>query len=163
MKERLKQILNSYHNQREALLPCLHLIQKEEGGLSEEIALFLAKELNLPPVEVYSVASFYSMFTVKQQKAKYIIRVCVSLPCYLKGSDKILEVLHKELGINSGEVSADKKFFIEEVSCLGACGKAPVMLINETLYDNLTPEKVREIISQLKDENSTEEYSQTGL
>jgi len=129
-------------------LPCLHFIQKERGYLSEEDALFLAKELNLPPVEVYSVASFYSMFTLKE-RGRYIIRVCVSLPCYLKGSREILQALTEELNISVGQTTADKRFTIEAVSCLGACDKAPAMMINEEIYGNLTPAKVKEIIRQL--------------
>ena len=129
-------------------MPCLHFIQKERGYLSEEDALFLAKELNLPPVEVYSVASFYSMFTLKE-RGRYIIRVCVSLPCYLKGSREILQALTEELNISVGQTTADKRFTIEVVSCLGACDKAPAMMINEEIYGNLTPAKVKEIIRQL--------------
>ena len=129
-------------------MPCLHFIQKERGYLSEEDALFLAKELNLPPVEVYSVASFYSMFTLKE-RGRYIIRVCVSLPCYLKGSREILQALTEELNISVGQTTADKRFTIEAVSCLGACDKAPAMMINEEIYGNLTPAKVKEIIRQL--------------
>ena len=136
-------------------MPCLHFVQKEDGYLSEEAALFLAKELNLPPVEVYSVASFYSMFSLKET-GKYIIRVCVSLPCYLRGSREILEALTKELDINVGQTTADKKFTIEAVSCLGICDKAPAMMINEEIYGNLTPQKVREIIHQLKHERTME-------
>ena len=130
-------------------MPCLHFIQKERGYLSEEDALFLAKELNLPPVEVYSVASFYSMFTLKE-RGKYIIRVCASLPCYLKGSKEILQALTEELNISVGQTTADKKFTIEAVSCLGACDKAPAMMINEEIYTNLTPAEAKEIIRQLK-------------
>jgi len=148
MKDKLREILKSYNGQREGLLPCLHFIQKERGYLSEEDALFLAKELNLPPVEVYSVASFYSMFTLKE-RGRYIIRVCVSLPCYLKGSREILQALTEELNISVGQTTADKRFTIEAVSCLGACDKAPAMMINEEIYGNLTPAKVKEIIRQL--------------
>ncbi|MBC8488933.1 MAG: NAD(P)H-dependent oxidoreductase subunit E [Bacteroidetes bacterium] len=107
------------------------------------------------PVEVYSVASFYSMFSLKET-GKFVIRVCVSLPCYLRGSREILEALTKELDINVGQTTADKKFTIEAVSCLGACDKSPAMMINEEIYGNLTPQKVREIIHQLKHERTME-------
>ncbi|MEA3560616.1 MAG: NAD(P)H-dependent oxidoreductase subunit E [Candidatus Omnitrophota bacterium] len=149
MKE-ITEILKTYNRQREALLPCLHAIGKKYGRLTEKMAMLLAKELGLPPTEVYSVASFYSMFRFKK-KAKYIIGICMSLPCYLKGSKDILAVLKKELKITTGKVSPDKKFAIEKVSCLGCCDKAPVMLVNETRYENLTPRKVREIIRSYKE------------
>jgi NADH-quinone oxidoreductase E subunit len=148
MKE-IKEILKTYNRQREALLPCLHFVQKKYGRLSEEMATFLARQLDLPPAEVYSVASFYSMFGFKK-KARYIIRICVSLPCYLKGSSEILKVLRQELKIASGKVSPDKRFAIEAVSCLGCCDKAPVMLVNQTRYENLTARRVREIIRSYK-------------
>lgn len=145
----IKKILESYNRQREALLPCLHFIQERHGHLSEEMALFLAGGLDLPPAEVYSVASFYSMFGFEKE-ARYVIRVCVSLPCYLKGSNKILKVLQQELKIKPGRATPGKKFAIEEVSCLGCCDKAPAMLINETTYEKLTPQRVRQIIRSYK-------------
>ncbi|MEA3328372.1 MAG: NAD(P)H-dependent oxidoreductase subunit E [Candidatus Omnitrophota bacterium] len=148
--EEIKEILKTYNRQREALLPCLHAVQKKYGRLTEEMALFLAKELDLPPTEVYSVVSFYSMFGFKK-KAKYVIGLCMSLPCYLKGSKKILDALKKELNITAGKVSPDKKFAIEKISCLGCCDKAPVMVVNETRYENLTPRKAREIIRSYKE------------
>jgi len=148
-KGELKILLKEYDNKREALLPCLHLIQEKCGYLTEEIILFLAKELNLPPVEVYSVVSFYSMFNLKE-KGKFIIRVCVSLPCYLRGSQMILETLKNELNIEVGQTTKDKKFTIEAVSCLGLCDKAPAMMVNKEVYGDLTPQKVKEIIRQYK-------------
>jgi NADH-quinone oxidoreductase E subunit len=147
----LKMLLKGYENEREALLCCLHKANEICGYLTEDVILFLAQELNLPPVEVYSVATFYSMFNLQRQ-GKYVIRVCVSLPCYLRGSKEILEALQNELNITVGQTTADKKFTIEAVSCLGACDKAPVMTINEKLFGNLTAAGVRQIISQYKRE-----------
>jgi len=148
-KGELEKILDRYQYKKESLLPCLHAVCERCGYLSEEIISFLAKELNLPRVKVYSVASFYSLFTF-EKTGKYIIRICVSLPCYLKGSKEILGVLKEELGIEAGQTTSDKKFSLETVSCLGACDKAPAMMINEKLYGNLTPEKVRKIIQDYK-------------
>jgi len=148
-EEELNILLKEYENKKEALIPCLHRANEICGYLTEDIILFLAQRLNLPPVEVYSVASFYSMFNLKE-KGKYIIRVCVSLPCYLRGSREILQAVTEELDIAAGETTADKRFTIETVSCLGACDKAPVMMINEEIYTDLTPQKAKEIIRQLK-------------
>ncbi|MBL7081347.1 MAG: NAD(P)H-dependent oxidoreductase subunit E [Candidatus Omnitrophica bacterium] len=146
-KEELKKILDEHGRENEALLPCLHAACERCGYLTEETISFLAKELNLPPVEVYSVATFYSMFNLKE-RGKFIIRICVSLPCSLKGSRKILEAVCEELDIAAGQTTPDKKFTVEAVSCLGACDKAPVMMINEELFGNLTVARAKEIISQ---------------
>ncbi len=145
----LKMVLKECGNKNEALLPCLHVACEKCGYLTEEIITFLAKELNLPPVEVYSVATFYSMFNLQRQ-GKYVIRICVSLPCYLRGSKKILETLKDELNIETGQTTKDKKFTIEAVSCLGLCDKAPAMMVNKEVYGNLTPKKVKKVILQYK-------------
>ena len=146
----LKMVLRECENKNEALLPCLHAAQEKCGYLSEETISFLAKELNLPPVEVYSVATFYSMFNLQKQ-GKYVIRVCVSLPCYLRGSGEIIETLKDELNIIAGQTTPDRNFTIEAVSCLGICDEAPAIMINEKVYGNLTPVKVKEIIQELKE------------
>ena len=148
-KEELKKVLDQYGHDREALLPCLHIAQEQCGCLTEDVISFLAKELNLPRVEVYSTASFYSMFSF-EKRGKHVIRVCTSLPCYLKGSEKILKTLNEELNVTVGHTTSDRIFTLEAVSCIGACDKAPAMMIDEKLYGNLTPEKVREIISKYK-------------
>ena len=147
-RSEIEKILAEYGNKQEALIPCLHAICAKCGYLSEKDILFLSEKLNLPKVEIYSVATFYSMFNL-EEKGKYIIRVCISLPCYLEGSKEILKTLKKELNIKSGQTTKDKKFTIETVSCLGVCDKGPVMMINEKVYENLTPKKVREIILKL--------------
>ena len=145
-KKELKLILDKY-SEREALLPCLYAACEKCGYLSEEIISFLAQRLKLPRVEVYSVATFYSMFNL-EERGKYIIRVCVSLPCYLRGSKEILEALQDKLNVTVGQTTPDKKFSIEAVSCLGICDKAPAMMINEEIYGELTAQKVKEIIRQ---------------
>ena len=149
-EKELKEVLNKYGNKNEALLPCLHAAQEKYGYLSEETISFLARELNLPRVEVYSVVTFYSMFNL-EEKGKYVIHICVSLPCYLKGSKRILEVLKKELNIGVGQTTPDKKFTIEAVSCLGICDRAPAMMVNRDIYGNLTPEKIKEIILKYRE------------
>ena len=149
MKNELSRILKKFGYKQEALLPCLHLVQKKSRFISEEVVSYLAQALNLPKVEIYATISFYSMFTFKNQ-GKNIIRVCVSLPCYIKKSQKILETLKGELGIGEGETTKDGKYTIEGVSCLGACDQAPVMMVNEKLYGNLTEEKIKKILAQVK-------------
>lgn len=150
-EKQFEKILAEYNNEKEAILPCFHIAKEKCGVISEEMVSFLAKRVNLPKVEVYSVASFYSMFGFKEQ-GKYTVRVCVSLPCWLKGSKLILETLEKELNIKEGEGTPDKKFTIEAVSCLGLCDQAPAMMVNEKIYGDLTPKKIKEIIKQYKKE-----------
>ena len=144
-RNRFKEIIKEYEDKHQALLPCLHYIQQKHGYISEEMMTFLAEELDVPRVEIYGVVSFYSMFSLKPQ-GKYVIRVCVSLSCYLEGSNDILNTLTGLLNIKPGEITTDGKFTIEEVSCLGFCDKAPAMMINDKNYGKLTSDKVKEII-----------------
>ncbi len=148
-KQEIKKILSEYSIKDQALLPCLHIAQEKCGYLTEEIISFLAQELGLPKVEVYSVVTFYSMFTLEKQ-GEYIIRVCVSLPCHLKGSGEILEAVKQELNIEAYQTTPDKKFTIEPVSCLGLCDMAPAIMINKEIYGNLTPQRVKNIIQEYK-------------
>ncbi|MDO9513598.1 MAG: NAD(P)H-dependent oxidoreductase subunit E [Elusimicrobiota bacterium] len=145
----LKKILAKYNSKQGALLPCLHLVQEREGFISEEMISHLAQSMDLPRVEVYSVVTFYSMFTLKKQ-GKYVIRLCLSLPCYLKSSRAIFKALKNELKIENGETTKDGIFSIEGVSCLGLCDRAPGMLINDKSYGDLTPQKAVGIIRELK-------------
>lgn len=146
----MEEILDEQGNRMEALLPCLHVAQEKCRYLPEDVVSFLAERLNLPKVNVYSVASFYSMYSLKEQ-GRYIIRVCVSLPCYLNGSQEILDSLREELTISEGETTKDRLFTLQTVSCLGLCDVSPAMMVNERVYGNLTPQKVKEIINQYRE------------
>ena len=149
----LEKELEKCENRDEALIPCLHIAQQKCGCISESVISFLAEKLCLPRIEVYSVVSFYSMFTFEQQ-GKYVIRVCNSLPCYLRGSKKVLQVLEGLLGIKDGQTTKDKRFTLEAVSCLGVCDQAPAIMVNEEVYGRLTPAKIKKIIGQLKTRKS---------
>ncbi len=132
--------------QMSALLPVLHLAQEENGGwLSVEIMDYVASLLDLTPIEVYEVATFYSMFNL-QPVGKYIFEVCQTGPCMLKGSDNIIDYIKKKLGIGVGETTPDGLFTLKLVECLGACGYAPVMQLGDHYREHLTPEKVDGII-----------------
>ncbi|MCK5225606.1 MAG: NADH-quinone oxidoreductase subunit NuoE [Planctomycetes bacterium] len=148
-KKQLETILASCEGKRESLLPCLHAACEQCGHVSEEVISYLAEKLDLPRVEVYSAASFYSMFSLEEM-GENVIRVCVSLSCYLKGSNKVIKALESELSITAGQTTPDKKFTIEPVSCLGLCDKAPAMMVNEEVYGDLTAEKIKGIINQYK-------------
>lgn len=153
-RAKLVKILQEYDYDRQALLPCLYAAQDEEGYLSEDTISFLAEKVDLPRVEVYSLATFYSLFYLKKE-GRYIIRVCSSLSCYLHGSEKIVRVLEEELKIVPGQTTPDKLFTLEEVSCLGICDQAPAMLINDKVYGHLTPRKIKRIIQQCREKRTS--------
>ncbi|MBS1760908.1 MAG: NADH-quinone oxidoreductase subunit NuoE [Bacteroidetes bacterium] len=152
-KEKLaevKQIIERYPEgkQKSALLPVLHLAQHEFGGwLSEETMNYVASLLNITDIEVYEVATFYSMFNLKPV-GKYLFEVCQTGPCMLNGSDDIINYVHEKLGIKPGETTEDGMFTLKTVECLGACGYAPMMQLGENYKEHLTKEKIDKIISE---------------
>ena len=129
-----------------ALLPVLHEAQEIYGYLPIEVQQMVADGLGIPLSEVYGVATFYSRFSLTP-KGKHQISVCLGTACYVKGSDKVLEEVEKMLGIKSGECTPDGLFSIESCRCVGACGLAPVMMIDEEVYGKLTPAEVHKILA----------------
>ena len=130
---------------RSQLLPALKSGQEQNGHLSQQVMTGVAGRLGLPLNEVYGVATFYA-FLPLAPAGKYIIRVCRCLPCDLKDGQAIVNSLKQQLGIVPGQVTADGKFSLELVSCIGACDQAPAMLINDKLYGNLKPQGIAEIL-----------------
>ena len=136
--------------QKSALLPLLHLAQQEFGGwLSVETMDYVASLLNLESVEVYEVATFYSMYNLKPV-GRYMFEVCQTGPCMLNGSDDIIAYIGEKLGIKSGETTADGMFTLKTVECLGACGYAPMMQLGKNYREYLTKEKVDVIIEECR-------------
>jgi NADH-quinone oxidoreductase subunit E len=136
--------------QKSALLPLLHLAQQEFGGwLSVETMNYVASLLNLEPVEVYEVATFYSMYNLKPV-GRYMFEVCQTGPCMLNGSDDIIAYIGEKLGIKPGETTADGMFTLKTVECLGACGYAPMMQLGKNYREYLTKEKVDAIIEECR-------------
>lgn len=136
--------------QKSALLPLLHIAQAEFGGwLSSEAMDYVAALLNILPVEVYEVASFYSMFNLKPV-GKCVLEVCRTGPCWLLGAEDIVKYLEKKLGIKAGETTPDGMFTLKTVECLAACGTAPVMQIGETYHEKLTNSKVDKILDEYR-------------
>lgn len=150
IKERLGEILEEDHKERTSLFSCLYFIQDEQGFISEKDVSCLAKELNLSEIDIYGVITFYSMFNLKKQ-GKNIIRVCVSLPCYLNHSEKIFAVIEEILGIKDGETTSDGRFTLEGVSCLGLCDEAPAIMVNKEVYGKLTKDKIKKILEQYEE------------
>jgi len=137
------------HKEERNLLSLLEEAQDRYGYLAEELVNELARSLDIPVGEVYGVASFYSFLSTKPL-GKNVIRICKSIPCYLKNSQSILETVEGELGIKPGETTEDGKFSLQLTNCIGACDQAPAMMINHKLYVNLTPKKTIEILKQLQ-------------
>ncbi len=142
-------ICGRYPQKEAALLPALYLAQREFGHLSNEALRYVAQRLDLPPARVYGVATFYTMYN-KEPVGKYLIQVCTNICCSLMGGDHVFHYISKKLGIKEGETTTDNKFTLMRVECLGACGNAPVMQINDKYYENLTKEKVDRIIASLE-------------
>lgn len=144
----VKQIIAKYPEgrQKSALIPVLHLAQREFGGwLNVSVMDYVADLLSLKPIEVYEVATFYTMFNMKPV-GKYVLEICITGPCLLKGSDRILNYVKEKLGIEEGETTEDGLFTIKSAQCLGACGYAPMMQLGDKYHEYLTKEKIDEIL-----------------
>ena len=139
--------IEEHRGEAGALMPVLHEAQDIYGYLPAEVQTVIAEELNIPLAEVYGVATFYSQFSLNP-KGKHKISVCLGTACYVKGSDKILAAIERELGIRCGECTPDKKFSIENCRCVGACGLAPVVIIDGEVYGKLTEHDVAGILDK---------------
>ena len=146
-----KEICEKYAPEKHNLLYILHDIQDNhpQHYIPEEAVQVVSEYLNIPTNHIYGVLTFYTMYSTKP-RGKNIIRLCESPPCYVKGSTNILRKLKMLLGINTGETTKDGMFTLELCACLGVCGNAPVMMINEDVYGDLTEEKVEEIIEKIR-------------
>jgi len=147
-KAEIKQIRGKYPDPRSALLPALYVAQREHGWLSPEVMRDVAEVMELPPTEVASVTSFYTLFN-RQPVGENLVQVCTNISCSLLGAEHIVEYLKNKLGIDVGETTLDNKFTLVTVECLGSCGTAPMMQINDTYYENLTEEKIDRILAEL--------------
>jgi NADH-quinone oxidoreductase E subunit len=148
--------------QASAVLPLLHLAQRQNGGFLTLQALdYVADFLHMPRIRVYEVATFYSMFNL-QPVGRHSVQVCTNVPCWLRGSDDIMAVFRRKFGIGTGETSADGLFTLAEGECLGACVNAPVMQIGDDYYEDLTPESAAAILDALARGEKPKAGSQTG-
>jgi NADH-quinone oxidoreductase subunit E len=150
--EKVSEIISRYPagRQKSALLPLLHIAQDSFGGwLDVPVMDYVASLLNIEPIEVYEVASFYSMYNLKPV-GKYMFEVCQTGPCMVNGSDHIIEYIRQKLNIGVGETTADGMFTLKTVECLGACGYAPLMQLGKNYREHLTKEKVDAIIAECR-------------
>lgn len=146
--EQVNKIIARYPEgrQKSALIPVLHIAQKEfSGWLDVPVMDYVASLLDIRPIEVYEVATFYTMFNMKPV-GKYVLEVCRTGPCMLKGSDDILDYIRQKLNIKDGETTENGLFTLKPAECLGACGYAPMMQLGKFYHENLTKEKVDEIL-----------------
>ena len=145
---KVREVLSRYPNKEAAMLPVLHLAQRELGWISPECVEYVASLLEIAPGKIDSALTFYTMFH-RQPVGKYVIQVCRTLTCSAVGAGKLVKYLKTKLGLNGRETTSDGRFTLQEVECLGACDLAPVMMINDELYDRLTEKRVDEILASL--------------
>jgi NADH-quinone oxidoreductase subunit E len=149
LREKFDRIIARYPLKRSAIVPLLLMAQDEIGYVSDEAIEEVARRVGVRPIEVIEDVSYYSMLR-RQPIGRYNLQVCTNISCMLRGGDEIFQHCSKRLGIGHSETTRDRLFSLEEVECLGACCGAPAMQVNYEYYENLTPEKVDELIEQLK-------------
>ena len=145
----LMAVIDRLRGQRGALMPILQGAQEIYGYLPIEVMELISAQMDVPLEEVYGVATFYSQFSLNP-KGKYKVSVCLGTACYVKGSGDVYAKLQEKLGITSGECTPDGEFSLEACRCIGACGLAPVMTINDDVYGRLTPDQVDGILAKYK-------------
>lgn len=149
---KVQEIIQRYPEgrQKSAMLPVLHLAELEFGGwLSPEVMDYVAGILQVQPIEVYEVATFYTMFNLKPT-GKYVLEVCRTGPCCLRGAENLLDKIEKTLGIKVGETSPDGMFTLKTVECLASCGTAPMMQVGDRYYENLSVETIADVLQSFR-------------
>lgn len=147
---KIKEICAAFNNAPGELINVLHKVQEHFGYLPAEIQEIVASELGISVAKVYGVVTFYSFFTMLP-KGKHPISICTGTACYVRGAEKVLEEFKKELGIKVGETTADGKFSLNCLRCVGACGLAPVVMVGDKTYGRVAPEEVKNILNEYKD------------
>lgn len=143
----VKEAIESNRNVQGALIPVLHKIQSTFGYLPEDMLQLVSKELDIPMAEIYGVATFYSIFSLVPV-GRHVIRVCLGTACYVKGSQLVMDELSKVLDIEVGKTTKDGKFTLQAARCLGACGLAPAMMIDEKVYGKVEPKEITKILEE---------------
>jgi NADP-reducing hydrogenase subunit HndA len=149
-EQKLQEIIQKYKTTRGALIPVLHEAQEVYGYLPMSVQKKISEGLNIPLTEIYGVVTFYTQFSLKP-KGKFKFNVCMGTACYVKGSGPILDKLKEKLGIEVGECSEDGKFSLDACRCIGACGLAPVIMVNEDVYGRLVPEDIEGIVEKYRE------------
>jgi NADH-quinone oxidoreductase subunit E len=145
--EKTKEIVAPWKGKHGGLIPILQAIQQEFGYLPEEALVTVSKELKIPKADIYGVATFYAQFHLKP-RGRHVIRVCRGTACHVRGSLKIMEKIKQILGVSENDTTDDLRFTLEPVACIGACGLAPVIMIDDDTHGRLTPDKVQSILDK---------------
>ena len=145
----LQQVIDELKNEPGCLMPVMQRAQDIFGYLPEDVQNIIAKGLDIPVSDVYGVATFYAQFNL-ERKGKYIISVCLGTACYVKGAQLVLDELEKVLGVPAGSTTPDGLFTLNATRCLGACGLAPVIMVNDDVYGRLTPDQVAGVIEKYR-------------
>lgn len=148
-EQMLAEILTRYPTKMAACIPLLHLCQEQHGYIDEDVMTFVSHRLDVPPAHVRGVVTFYTLFNTKPV-GKHQVWVCRTLPCALRGADNVVAQCEKKLGIKCGETTEDGKVTLRSAECLASCGTAPMMQVDKEYFENLTPEKVDEILDKLR-------------
>ena len=151
IREEVKKIMEPYKQEKDNLIPILNEVQEKYGYIPKQAQMVISEELSIPMAEIYGVITFYSRFTL-EPKGKYNISICLGTACFVKGSQSILDRAKERLKIEPGQVTPDGKFSLDDVRCVGACGLAPVFMVNDEVYGNATVKKFDEILDKYMNE-----------
>jgi NADH-quinone oxidoreductase E subunit len=157
-QKRAEEIVKQYPQKRSAVMPLLYIAQEHTKYITQSAVDWVAGQLEMPPVQVWEVATFYTMY-YKKPVGQYHVQVCRTLPCALRGARKVSEYFHKQLGVQPGEVTENGMWSFEEVECLGSCGTAPMCQINDVFFENLTDERLDQIVARIEEEKPDLRYS----
>lgn len=146
---RFKALVHQYPDRRSLALPLLHMAQEQEGYLSRDVLVALAEMLKISPAELFDTVSFYTMFKL-EPKGKYLLQVCQTLSCSLAGADQVVDHIGAKFNLRPGETTTDGRFSLLKVECLGSCGTAPVVQINDDYYEKMTVDKVDRVLDKLQ-------------
>lgn len=142
--------LQRYETKESAIIPCLYIAQKEnKGWVNAEVISVLGKAMGIPESKITEVFTFYTMFN-QEPVGRFHVQVCTNISCALEGGRELASHICKELGVHTGEVTKDGRFTVSRVECLGSCGTAPMMQVNDRYYENLTPEKAMNLLREMK-------------
>ncbi len=155
---KLKEIIARYPDKKSAIMNALYLVQEDEEYISEKGMTWVAEQLNVPPSQVLEIATFYSMFRLKRV-GEYHIKICRTLSCMLAGAKDLVNIVRRKLNLKPGEISVNGLWSYEEVECLGSCGSGPAVMINDVLFEHLTPEKLLSIMGRIECERPDLNYS----
>ena len=155
---KIKDLITKYPAKKSAVMPALYIAQEELGWISPDAVEWVSARLDLPRAHVFEVASFYTMY-YKKPVGRYHVQVCRTLSCHILGAQKLVQGLKERFSLSAGDVSADGMWSYEEVECLGSCGTAPMCQINDRFFENLSPERLNEILDQIAEVKPELRYS----